>query len=489
MNEQDNKAGFLSELMRRRVIRAAAAYIFVAWVIVQVGSIVFPEFDAPAWAMRALMIFFVVGFPPAILLAWTVDFSTHGFIRTPDSGYLRSRGRWQRLLTLVIATAMSASVLWFVWDDYILQSTQRPARSTIKSEPVIAVNSPRQRVGSPENAWLGDGVANLIRSDLAESRHAIVISQSRWTALTTEVTSTEELSTLARQIGVDYLVDGEYIETPSGIVLTTYIEDLETGTEIHSSRTSEADAAALIASVPEHSIRIKQALRIPHTQSVGEFGADFATENFAAYEAYIAGLAYLSGFDYQAAAAAFNAALGSAPDFHVARLRLAQTYDASGQSALAWTTLDGVPPDADLSERLRLYIAGAKAYFVAEQDSQKAVEIYGRLVELYPYEFEARLYLVDSYWLNFQDAEAIVEARRLTELHAYDPNSWLALGEHLLEFGDLDAARIWCLTNLTGALVLNEKVFLKTPTILLPPMIEVLDDPRASLSSNLEEYE
>ena len=68
MNEQDKDTNFLTELKRRRVLRSAAAYIVVAWVVVQVGSIVFPEFDAPAWSMRALIIVFVVGFPPAILL-------------------------------------------------------------------------------------------------------------------------------------------------------------------------------------------------------------------------------------------------------------------------------------------------------------------------------------------------------------------------------------------------------------------------------------
>lgn len=440
MNDPDKNSNFLTELTRRRVLRSAAAYIVVAWVVIQVGSIVFPEFNAPAWSMRALIIVFVVGFPPAILLAWTVDFTSKGLVRTPDSGYQRSHGPWPRLATLFIATAMSAGALWLSWDDYILQTGQGPVRTTIKTQPVIAVNSPRQRVGSPENAWLGDGIANLIRGELTESQHAIVISQSRWDVLTTEVTSTEALSTLAREIGVDYLIDGEYIETPDGIVLTIHIEDLESRTEIHSATTKMPDAAAAIASVPEHGMRIKQTLQIPHTENVGTFEADFATANVAAYEAYIAGLAYWAKIDLQQAELAFKAALASAPDYHVARLRLAQLYEETGRSALAWSTLDEIPLSADISERLRLYIAGAKAYFVAERDPEKAVDAYRRLVELYPYEFEARIFLVDSYWLNFQDAEAIVEARRLTELHPYDPNSWMALGNRLLEYGDLDAA-------------------------------------------------
>ena len=99
------------------------------------------------------------------------------------------------------------------------------------------------------------------------------------------------------------------------------LEDVETGTEIHNSRTNKPDAAGVIAGVPEHNIRIKQALRIPHTQSIGEFGADSAIKNVATYEAYIAGLAELSGSNYQAAVSAFDV-------------------------ALAWETLDSIPAES-----------------------------------------------------------------------------------------------------------------------------------------------
>ena len=179
MKERDKKFDFLHELTRRRVLRAAAAYIVVAWIAVQVGSIVFPEFDAPAWSMRALIIAFVVGFPPAILLAWIIDFSPQGFTRTTDSGYVLAHGNWPRFVTVLIATGMSAGVLWWVWDDHILQSGQRPLRTTIKSQPLIAVNSPRQRVGSPENEWLGD--ASRVSWGIASQSGSFPVGTSGWT--------------------------------------------------------------------------------------------------------------------------------------------------------------------------------------------------------------------------------------------------------------------------------------------------------------------
>ena len=40
------------ELKRRKVFKVGAAYLVVAWVLVQAASIGFPAFDAPPWALR-----------------------------------------------------------------------------------------------------------------------------------------------------------------------------------------------------------------------------------------------------------------------------------------------------------------------------------------------------------------------------------------------------------------------------------------------------
>jgi TolB-like protein len=338
---------------------------------------------------------FIAGFPPAMLLAWTLDISTQGIKRTPESGYSKTRGAMAKFGMALVATAMSAGVLWWMWDDYILQSGERVTRSGIKEQPVIAVQAPRQLAGKTDNEWLGDGIANLVRSELAESQHAVVISQTRWSALTAAAADDEETSQIARSIGVDYLIDGELFETPRGIVLTMHVEDVDTGIQLVSPRASGETAADIIGSIPTLGIEIKQALRIPHQERVGLFEADFAIDNIEAYETYVAGLAYLIDFEYQDAERAFNTVLSIAPDYHIARFRLAQLYETTGRAELARSTLDAIPDDTNLSRRLQLYIDGAKAYFIAEQDPQKAIEIYSELVELYPYEMEQMLAELD----------------------------------------------------------------------------------------------
>jgi lipopolysaccharide biosynthesis regulator YciM/TolB-like protein len=441
MNEPDRQSNLLRELTRRRVFRSAGAYIVVAWVAVQVGDVIFPEFGAPEWAMRALIIIFLAGFPPAMLLAWTLDFSAGGVTRTPESSYSRTAGFWPKLAMVAVSALMSGAALWLLWDDYIVAIEAPAPVAAIKSRPVIAVQEPRQQLGASSNEWLGDGIANLIRSELTESRHAVVVSRSRWAELVSSADAEEVTLGVARDIGIDYLISGEYFETPDGIVLLLHLEDVDNGTELASPRITGGDVDAILAAVPQLAIEIKRSLRIPHEERVGIFEADFAVSNVAAYEAYIAGLAYLVDFGYENAERAFRSALSLAPDFHIARLRLAHLYATTGRSGMAAETLEQIPEDADLSQRLRLYVDGARTYAVADRDPGRAIEIYSELVELYPYEMEAGLLLAEAYWQNYQDAAAIDELRRLNEIHAYDPLSWMGLGERLLDVGQLDEAR------------------------------------------------
>ena len=432
--------GLFQELIRRRIFRSAGAYIVASWVLVQVASIVFPEFNAPRWSMRALIIMLIAGVPFAMVLAWTLDITTSGVVRTKHSKYSQARENVLRGSILVVATIFSAGALWWVWTDYVQPSTERPIRSSVKESPIVAVSTPRMISGADGLAWLGRGVANVIRAELAESRHVIVLSASGWLKIAGEADTNDEFVKLAADAGIDYLVTGEYLQTPEGIVLTLGLEDLEHELEIQGVRIAKTDAAGIISGSSEMTVRVRQALQIPLQQNVRRFTADFATRNMDAYEAFIAGLGFFIEFEYQQAEQAFRAALDIAPDYHMARFRLAEVLESSGRSQLARRELDAIPDDAELTDRERLFIEGAKHYFIYERDVERAIEVYTRLVDEYPYDMEAGQLLADSYWIAFDEDAAVAEFRRLAEIHSYDSSAWMALGERLLDVGELDEA-------------------------------------------------
>ena len=434
--------GFFRELVRRRMFRSAGAYIVASWVLVQVASIVLPEFDAPRWAMRSLIIMLIAGFPFAMVLAWTLDITPSGIRRTQHSRYSRSREGILRGAVVIFASLVSAGALWWAWTDYVIPASQRPSRAAIKENPIVAVSTPRMISGPAELAWLGEGIADLIRNELAESPHLIVLSANGWNRIAGDTDSGESQVELARNAGIDYLVAGQYLQTNEGVVLTLGIDDLENGIEIKGARLVKSDAAELVSASASSAMAksIRQALQIPMEENVQRFAADFATQNMDAYEAYIAGLGFVIDFDYARAEDAFRAALSIAPDYHMARFRLAETLEAAGQSELAYRELGAIPDDARLTDRERLYVDGARALFIHARDVEKAIRIYAELVEKYPYDMEAGQLLAEAYWLAFDEQAAIDVFRRLAQIHAYDPAAWMALGERLLDVGELDDA-------------------------------------------------
>jgi ABC-type multidrug transport system permease subunit len=51
----------ISELKRRHVFKATIAYLAVTWVIIQIASELFPIFNAPDYALKALIYIMSVG--------------------------------------------------------------------------------------------------------------------------------------------------------------------------------------------------------------------------------------------------------------------------------------------------------------------------------------------------------------------------------------------------------------------------------------------
>lgn len=62
-----------SELKRRRVVKTTAAYVVVAWVIVEGADVIFPVMMLPDWTLRLLVVSAIMGLPLVIILAWIFD--------------------------------------------------------------------------------------------------------------------------------------------------------------------------------------------------------------------------------------------------------------------------------------------------------------------------------------------------------------------------------------------------------------------------------
>ncbi|RLA31298.1 MAG: adenylyl cyclase, partial [Gammaproteobacteria bacterium] len=75
---------FIRELKRRNVIRVAAIYVIVSWLLMQIGDVMFPALLLPDWTSRMLVAFLILGLPVALIFAWAYEITPEGVKRTSD---------------------------------------------------------------------------------------------------------------------------------------------------------------------------------------------------------------------------------------------------------------------------------------------------------------------------------------------------------------------------------------------------------------------
>ncbi len=74
---------FFRELKRRKVTRTCILYIVLCWGVLQVGDILYPALGLdPDKASLAFLYLAVAGFPVTFLVAWFLQLTPHGIVRT-----------------------------------------------------------------------------------------------------------------------------------------------------------------------------------------------------------------------------------------------------------------------------------------------------------------------------------------------------------------------------------------------------------------------
>ena len=112
MKRRQGLGAFWQELRRRRVVRAGGVYVAAAFVVLQLGEIVFPAFNAPDWVLQSVVVAAFLGLPVVLAFAWVYDLTPEGFAKTRET---QARVTLVPRLALLIVTSVSVGVgaLWF----------------------------------------------------------------------------------------------------------------------------------------------------------------------------------------------------------------------------------------------------------------------------------------------------------------------------------------------------------------------------------------
>ncbi|QIL20420.1 tetratricopeptide repeat protein [Thermomonas sp. HDW16] len=174
----------LTELKRRNVIRMAGLYLVGAWLVTQVAATLLPVFDAPAWAMKAVVGVLAAGFIPAVAFAWAFELTPDGLKRDADvppeqSIAPQTARRMERVFLLLLALALG----FFAFDKFVLAPRREAAlvadttkavkaeagiSKTAVSEKSIAVLPFDDLSPAKDQAYFSDGIAEELLNALAQ---------------------------------------------------------------------------------------------------------------------------------------------------------------------------------------------------------------------------------------------------------------------------------------------------------------------------------
>ena len=199
-----NARQFFNELKRRNVYRVSVSYAIVAWLLVQVASIVLPTFQAPDWVMKVFMLALLIGFPVALILAWAFEMSPSGMVRTTseeaNDNPLPKTKRKPLTSNLLIGFLLLIIVGQFVYNQFL-----QPGIDTSQIEKSIAVLPFSNESSNQENQYFCNGVMEGILDHLAKIPELTVISRSSVEQYRDDRPTAKEI---ASKLDVQYLVDG-----------------------------------------------------------------------------------------------------------------------------------------------------------------------------------------------------------------------------------------------------------------------------------------
>jgi len=138
-----NLQKFLAELRHRGVFKVAAAYLASAVVVLEVGTHLFHNFEAPHWVLKVFTSLLILGFPIACLMGWGFEFTPDGVRPVPahaEKGPATSKrsDRWLAALLVLLLGVLVASVV----KDWRGAKGERAASATVVADSADASAGP-----------------------------------------------------------------------------------------------------------------------------------------------------------------------------------------------------------------------------------------------------------------------------------------------------------------------------------------------------------
>ena len=241
---------FFKELQRRNVFRAGAAYVAVAWLVIQVVETLFPVFGLSDEAIRLVVIVLAIGFLPAVFAAWAFELTPEGFKREAevDHDTPASRQRSRRLDRLFVI-ALALALGFFAFDKFVLdpRRDKEVISEAVKEARQQAVKEIREEVRdrsiavlafedlSPEGdqEYFGDGLAVDLINQLGSLPELRVTGKTSAFAFKDKAATIPEIG---EALNVGHVLDGSVSRAGDRIRISVQLVDARKDTQLWSQK-------------------------------------------------------------------------------------------------------------------------------------------------------------------------------------------------------------------------------------------------------------
>ena len=213
------------ELKRRNVFRVGVAYIVASWVLLQVAELVLDAINAPDWVIQAMLMFVVLGFIAAMIIAWAYEMTPDGIKRESDvvrdeSITAKTAARLDRITIGLLVVVVAIVVV----ERFVLDSGPgaAPQQAQVQAEPVAettealtSASATRQNSiavlpfvamsSGEDDEYFADGLTEEILNSLAQLPELLITARtSSFHFKGQDIPVTE----IAEKLGVQNIVEG-----------------------------------------------------------------------------------------------------------------------------------------------------------------------------------------------------------------------------------------------------------------------------------------
>jgi adenylate cyclase len=374
---------FYNELKRRKVIRVAIVYTVVAWILVEVASVMFPGLLLPDWSVRLVIALAIIGFPVALILAWAFEL-------TPDGARVQS--------TAEAGTAESV-------EKDAVPAIRKAGFNSIAVLPFLNLSN------DPENEYFSDGMSEELLNLLCKLPQLTVASR---TSSFSFKGKSVDMGTVAEQLGVDVILEGSVRRSGERVRITAQLIDGHSDRHLWSEN-YDRELKDVFAVQDEIAKAIAKALELSlspaQQRSIRKLAS---TQDMDAYDFYLRGRHYSERGDVDSGQKMFEKAIelddgyalawAGAADCHSWRCMWYEGAPESLQMAdeCSLRALQ-LAPDLAEAHASRAYALSMNGkYAEAEKEFKAAIELDPQLYEAYYY--AGRAYFAEGKFRRAVDA-------------------------------------------------------------------------------------